>query len=264
MFGLFKPKFEKFFLNVPYSEKDDAKALGAKWDPKEKKWYASSQKIKDKCHQWWSKDETPGEETNSSIQAPQNKIQRQDLNVPFKDKDEAKALGAKWDPVSSNWYVTNAADKQKCEKWFPAQKCFGPYEILISNENCYRCGTISQVAALAVSGVEDGKDDLSDIPFILMHLEYLDYPFVAMLKHYNPGFSKKFSKTLEQHVWMNCCDACGAHFGDYFMMNEPGGAFRPTSHHEAANIQRAQLFGGGLPETGRFTGGYITDYKEDF
>ena len=74
MFGLFKPKFEKFFLDVPYSEKDDAKALGAKWDPKEKKWYASSQKIKDKCHQWWSKDETPGEETNSSIQAPQNKI----------------------------------------------------------------------------------------------------------------------------------------------------------------------------------------------
>jgi hypothetical protein len=26
-------------LRVPYSEKDDAKALGARWDPSAKKWY---------------------------------------------------------------------------------------------------------------------------------------------------------------------------------------------------------------------------------
>lgn len=30
----------KIFLNVPFSEKDEAKALGAKWDSSEKKWYA--------------------------------------------------------------------------------------------------------------------------------------------------------------------------------------------------------------------------------
>jgi len=26
-------------LNVPYAEKDEAKSLGARWDPKRKKWY---------------------------------------------------------------------------------------------------------------------------------------------------------------------------------------------------------------------------------
>jgi len=30
----------KNYLNVPYAEKDTAKALGAKWDPAKKKWYA--------------------------------------------------------------------------------------------------------------------------------------------------------------------------------------------------------------------------------
>ena len=32
----------KVYLNVPYSKKDDAKELGAKWDPSKKKWYCSS------------------------------------------------------------------------------------------------------------------------------------------------------------------------------------------------------------------------------
>ncbi len=30
----------KVYLNVPYAEKDAAKALGAKWDPAKKKWFA--------------------------------------------------------------------------------------------------------------------------------------------------------------------------------------------------------------------------------
>ena len=32
----------KTYLNVPFSQKDDAKSLGARWDPSKKKWYAPS------------------------------------------------------------------------------------------------------------------------------------------------------------------------------------------------------------------------------
>lgn len=32
------------YLNVPYAEKDAAKALGARWDPAKKKWYAPAVK----------------------------------------------------------------------------------------------------------------------------------------------------------------------------------------------------------------------------
>ena len=34
----------KIYLNVPYAEKDAAKALGAKWDPVKKQWYAPADK----------------------------------------------------------------------------------------------------------------------------------------------------------------------------------------------------------------------------
>lgn len=34
-------KNARTYLNVPYSQKDDVKALGAKWDAKKKRWYCN-------------------------------------------------------------------------------------------------------------------------------------------------------------------------------------------------------------------------------
>ena len=35
-------KSSKLYLNVPFSEKDEAKKMGAKWDVKKKKWFIES------------------------------------------------------------------------------------------------------------------------------------------------------------------------------------------------------------------------------
>ena len=40
------------------------------------------------------------------------------LNVPYAEKDEAKSLGAKWNPKLKKWYVTNSKDYYKFIKWF--------------------------------------------------------------------------------------------------------------------------------------------------
>ncbi|MFI3136422.1 MAG: DUF5710 domain-containing protein, partial [Methylococcaceae bacterium] len=34
----------KIYLNVPFAQKDEAKALGARWDAAQKKWYISADK----------------------------------------------------------------------------------------------------------------------------------------------------------------------------------------------------------------------------
>ncbi len=34
----------KIYLNVPFAQKDEAKALGARWDAIQKKWYAAADK----------------------------------------------------------------------------------------------------------------------------------------------------------------------------------------------------------------------------
>jgi len=42
----------KTYLNVPFAEKDAAKALGARWDAANKKWYVSSDKDITLFAQW--------------------------------------------------------------------------------------------------------------------------------------------------------------------------------------------------------------------
>lgn len=39
------------------------------------------------------------------------------LNVPFSQKDEAKALGAKWNAKVKRWYIPNGVDIEKFDKW---------------------------------------------------------------------------------------------------------------------------------------------------
>lgn len=42
------------------------------------------------------------------------------LNVPFAEKDAAKALGARWDPAHKKWYVAAGKDLSLFAKWQPA------------------------------------------------------------------------------------------------------------------------------------------------
>lgn len=42
---------------------------------------------------------------------------RIDLNVPFAEKDAAKALGAWWDPARRTWFVKNVEDLTPFQRW---------------------------------------------------------------------------------------------------------------------------------------------------
>lgn len=42
---------------------------------------------------------------------------RVNLACPFSEKDEAKSLGARWDPARKTWYVENPDDLQPFARW---------------------------------------------------------------------------------------------------------------------------------------------------
>lgn len=44
------------------------------------------------------------------------------LNVPFKDKEDAKLLGARWDKFQNAWYCPNEAKMPSLSKWQIGQK----------------------------------------------------------------------------------------------------------------------------------------------
>lgn len=52
--------------------------------------------------------------------APANASPRFYLDVPIEEKDEAKALGARWEPALKKWYC-DPADKAKFAKWWPKE-----------------------------------------------------------------------------------------------------------------------------------------------
>ena len=39
------------------------------------------------------------------------------INVPFAEKDEAKALGARWNPEAKKWFVPDGVAQDKFTKW---------------------------------------------------------------------------------------------------------------------------------------------------
>ena len=47
---------------------------------------------------------------------------RINLNVPFKEKDKARMLGAKWDSARKTWYVVDVDDIQPFIRWMTAQQ----------------------------------------------------------------------------------------------------------------------------------------------
>lgn len=75
------------YLTVPFSDKDEVKSLGARWDPASKRWYIGSD-----C----------SENNLKELDCWKNPKY---LTVPFDDKNAAKAAGAAWDATKKKWYV---------------------------------------------------------------------------------------------------------------------------------------------------------------
>ena len=41
------------------------------------------------------------------------------LDVPYAEKEQAKQLGAKWDPDIRKWFVPSGIDPKPLARWFP-------------------------------------------------------------------------------------------------------------------------------------------------
>ena len=90
------------YINTPYAEKEDAKALGACWDADRKSWYAPEGLDLALFTRWLP---------NKTIR----------LDVPFAQKDAAKALGARWDHDGRFWYLPAGIAAGQFKQWMPVQ-----------------------------------------------------------------------------------------------------------------------------------------------
>ncbi len=129
------------YLDVPREEKDEAKALGAKWDKYQKAWYVEKGTDLEPFAKWNKLDltvrnvsktaeQTPKEQavsqtaepkqeqTEKEVSAEQNPAQDKTfIAVPYDERKDAKALGAKWDAENKSWYVEKGADLNTFKEW---------------------------------------------------------------------------------------------------------------------------------------------------
>jgi hypothetical protein len=75
------------------------------------------------------------------------------LNVPFAQKDAAKALGARWDAVNKRWYVPADKDITLFAQWQPQS---GALELSLTMTNKPRSRAPSTKTSSSVNNVTPG------------------------------------------------------------------------------------------------------------
>lgn len=114
------PGSERFYLQVDRAEKDEAKALGARWDGKRGAWYVPAGVDPAAFTRWWpSPAVTPGAAESGA--AALHGAERDYLAVPYSERAAAKAAGAQWDPERRAWYAGPRAELEKLARWRPSE-----------------------------------------------------------------------------------------------------------------------------------------------
>lgn len=164
------------------------------------------------------------------------------LNVPYKEKDEAKSLGAKWNAKVKRWYIDKEpAEYIKFSKWIlrdtdDAMIATEYIYVIEGKQSCWKCGRSTKVIGLGIGEfihifgdieepqyefVEDYEDTGEEL-----HLAWAtsedDIP-PKLLKYLKENYSVKtgYSKTIGGKCFANHCDCCGALQGNWFLFDEP-------------------------------------------
>jgi hypothetical protein len=129
-----------------------------------------------------------------------------------------------------------------------------PQFLLKSCEKCWRCKRLAEVIALATYRLKDddydtleGELSTDHEPFLLTSIEELPLEIESAIQALHSKFRLHESQSTRVTSYTNFCD-CGANFGDFYLFNEPDGAFFPTTDEDASRIRIHEL-----PICGRFT-----------
>jgi len=192
------------------------------------------------------------------------------MNVPYAEKDTAKAMGAKWDSKLKKWYYHGPIeDYIKFAKWIAdgREHTTIAYEyvyIVEGMRQCYKCMKPTRVIGLGIGEHielvqhEDGSYEIGimmeyegDGP---LHLAWADSEddIPPALLHYlvgkynvKTGYSGIAGKCFANH-----CDNCGAIQGNWHLFNEdsPLTAFIPDGPELKERLSQLKIYGIGIDE----------------
>ncbi|CAG9266202.1 conserved hypothetical protein [Burkholderia diffusa] len=186
-------------------------------------------------------------------------FERTPLLLSKRERTDALAGRAVWLEDPAGWFATDESDIETLTGWMPHY--VAPYFYIAKNhQSCWRCGETSPVYCLASTGdYLERRQDFDDEDHLVKVVEWniAEYgsfvgTFISNMTMVNgkvgrfikercSSYYVDYSKMASSSYYMNHCVACDAKFGDFFMHNEPGGAFSPMSENEARSIQLSRI-----------------------
>lgn len=155
------------------------------------------------------------------------------LNVSYEEKDEAKALGAKWNPELKKWYIISKTNYPKFRKWILKENdstvvVCDYFYIVEGKQNCFKCGKETEVIGFGLENYlqiyQSGFDWFSGEINIASSLKPLPTGLLSYLKErYNYYFG--YSKTTKSNYYANHCKHCNILQGDFYLFNEVDSPF---------------------------------------
>ncbi|EOD33682.1 hypothetical protein EMIHUDRAFT_229417 [Emiliania huxleyi CCMP1516] len=108
------------WLADAHKHKAAAQSCGARWDSLNGMLYAPASANLSSFRQWLPKGAIPQLSAPCSLERLRRKGGGTLLDVPFDEKDDAKAAGARWDGDEKKWYVVeHASSFAAFERWLP-------------------------------------------------------------------------------------------------------------------------------------------------
>ncbi len=114
----------KTFIDVPFKQKEEAKALGAQWDRQEQSWYVPVNVDAAPFGKWLKEAAEATVDAPKAVKPTQAEAAnikpaqaRQYLAVPYGEHVVARAAGALWDKAAKSWYAGPKADMMKLQRW---------------------------------------------------------------------------------------------------------------------------------------------------
>lgn len=165
------------------------------------------------------------------------------LKVPYSEKDDAKALEARWDPERKEWYIDNSKIYHLFRKWYYNQETNGILHdyiyIATTNRTCFKCNHQTQVVALASPDStyidEDGDIIEENSMDFFCYINYLPENLSKFLKEkYN--FYYGYSNFTKSYYYGNHCTHCGVLQGENYLYSEVDSVFNINSVQKAKNI----------------------------
>lgn len=93
---------------ITFDLKDKAKLFGAKWDAKNKYWYADESVSPEDLENIIALKSNQPVVPNLAQLPKQEDSKRTYIKIPFSKKDKAKSLGARWDAMVKSWYYVDS------------------------------------------------------------------------------------------------------------------------------------------------------------